>query len=64
MKKFIALPNQHGIVRHLVGADFRVNMTYARVAELVDALDLGSSVLRRGGSTPPSRTIQFVNALP
>jgi hypothetical protein len=29
----------------------------ARVAELVDALDLGSSVARRGGSTPSARTI-------
>ena len=28
----------------------------ARVAELADALDLGSSVLGRGGSSPPSRT--------
>ena len=28
----------------------------ARVAELVDALDLGSSVARRGGSTPSART--------
>ncbi len=37
-------------------------VTYARVAELVDALDLGSSVLRREGSTPSSRTIH-VNAL-
>jgi uncharacterized protein (DUF2237 family) len=29
----------------------------ARVAELVDALDLGSSGVTRGGSSPPSRTI-------
>src|SRR5204863_9508898 len=28
----------------------------ARVAELADALDLGSSEETRGGSTPPSRT--------
>ena len=28
----------------------------ARVAELVDALDLGSSGVTRGGSTPPLRT--------
>ena len=28
----------------------------ARVAELADALDLGSSAARCGGSTPPSRT--------
>src|SRR3982751_5425410 len=29
----------------------------ARVAELVDALDLGSSIERCGGSTPSARTI-------
>ncbi len=29
---------------------------FARVAELADALDLGSSVFGRGGSSPPSRT--------
>ena len=29
---------------------------YARVAELVDALDLGSSAARRGGSSPSTRT--------
>ena len=29
----------------------------ARVAELADALDLGSRGATRGGSTPPSRTI-------
>src|SRR5690606_8440618 len=28
----------------------------AKVAELVDALDLGSSAARRGGSSPPFRT--------
>ena len=27
------------------------------MAELADALDLGSSVLRRGGSSPPERTV-------
>jgi hypothetical protein len=30
----------------------------ARVAELVDALDLGSSGVTRGGSTPPLRTLE------
>ena len=30
---------------------------YAGVAELADALDLGSSGLRRGGSSPVGRTI-------
>ncbi len=33
---------------------------YARVAELADALDLGSSEAIRGGSSPPSRTINHV----
>ncbi len=30
---------------------------YAGVAELADALDLGSSASRRGGSSPSTRTI-------
>ena len=33
-----------------------VSMALAGVAELVDALDLGSSVARRGGSSPSART--------
>ena len=32
----------------------------ADVAELVDALDLGSSVLRRGGSSPSWRTTSLI----
>ena len=32
---------------------------YARMAELADALDLGSSGVTRGGSTPPPRTHFF-----
>ena len=32
----------------------------AGVAELADALDLGSSAARRGGSTPFTRTIHFI----
>ena len=39
---------------------FRVsgnNHLHAGVAELADALDLGSSAARRGGSTPFTRTI-------
>ena len=32
---------------------------YAGVAELADAPDLGSGALRRGGSTPFTRTIYF-----
>jgi hypothetical protein len=34
---------------------------FAGVAELADALDLGSSVLRRGGSSPFTRTNSFIN---
>ena len=34
-----------------------VKVIYAGVAELADALDLGSSAARRGGSTPFTRTI-------
>ena len=37
-----------------IGRAFR---TAARVAELVDALDLGSSIERCGGSSPSARTI-------
>lgn len=32
---------------------------YARVAELADALDLGSSGVTRGGSTPPFRIVSL-----
>lgn len=32
----------------------------ASVAELVDALDLGSSIARCGGSSPLTRTIPFL----
>ncbi len=38
--------------RHFFYLNIRAGM-----AELADALDLGSSVLRRGGSTPFTRTI-------
>lgn len=31
------------------------------MAELADALDLGSSGVTRGGSTPPSRTLNNYN---
>ena len=33
---------------------------FAGVAELVDVLDLGSSAIRRGGSSPSIRTIIYV----
>ena len=35
----------------------RTSLGRARVAELVDALDLGSSIARCGGSSPSARTI-------
>ena len=34
--------------------------SFAGVAELADALDLGSSASRRGGSTPFTRTISNI----
>ena len=36
------------------------NNLYASVAELADALDLGSSAFRRAGSIPVTRT-NFIN---
>ena len=36
------------------------NILYASVAELADALDLGSSAFRRAGSIPVTRT-NFIN---
>ena len=36
--------------------------TLAGVAELADALDLGSSAARRGGSTPFTRTLNLIIA--
>ena len=38
---------------------FAIIRGYANVAELVDALDLGSSAARRGGSSPFIRTRLF-----
>ena len=40
----------------LIIAVFLQALNFARVAELVDALDLGSSAVRRGGSSPFTRT--------
>ena len=37
-------------------------MFFAPVAKLVDALDLGSSVLRRVGSSPIGRTKEILTA--
>ena len=36
---------------------------HANVAELVDALDLGSSAERRAGSIPVIRTIFFISTI-
>ena len=36
---------------------------HARVAELADALGLGSSEVTRGGSSPPSRTFLYLSTL-
>ena len=45
-----------GNSRLATGAASRLSETIADVAELVDALDLGSSAERRGGSSPLIRT--------
>ena len=42
--------------RHIGHAAPSLQCPHAKVAELVDALDLGSSAARRGGSSPPFRT--------
>ena|GEM_PF-5574399 len=44
------------VLLHLFQDNFLFLRLPARVAELVDALDLGSSTARCGGSSPPSRT--------
>lgn len=36
---------------------------FADMAELVDALDLGSGAVRRGGSTPSIRTLILMGLL-
>ncbi len=48
---FIALPRNNVIGECLEA--------HAGVAELVDALDLGSSEVTRGGSSPSARTTSF-----
>ncbi len=42
-------------IRQITNRPGGKSTTPARVAELADALDLGSSAARRGGSSPPSR---------
>ncbi len=41
----------------LTSAGFKTSMFFADMAELADALDLGSSVNRRAGSTPVIRSV-------
>ena len=55
-----ALPGGHRRVKPCrnCGAGFRPAIALAGVAELVDALDLGSSDASRGGSSPSARTSQ------
>ncbi len=43
------------LIKHLL--PLPSNLFYADVAKLVDALDLGSSALRHGGSSPFIRTL-------
>ncbi len=43
-----------GLTRSQVSVYYK--LVYASVVELVDTLDLGSSVARRGGSSPLTRT--------
>ena len=43
---------------------FLEQCTHADVAKLVDALDLGSSAARHGGSSPSIRTTQALNPYP
>jgi hypothetical protein len=44
------------MLRNRRGPEHRSGNTTAGVAELADALDLGSSDVNRGGSNPPART--------
>src|ERR1700693_5374071 len=44
------------------GADFPIFSNSRESGGMADALDLGSSAARRGGSSPPSRTIAKPNA--
>ena len=55
-KKLLTNEDRRGIIFERQANVWRV---YARVVELVDSLDSGSSAHSgRGGSTPPSRTIR------
>ncbi len=42
---------------------YLIVLIFARVAELVDALDLGSSILGCVGSSPTSRTIYIIKGV-
>ena len=65
MRDFINSHNNFNIIlMYYVVAKYKIIMyikrSKARVAKLVDALDLGSNAIRRGGSTPPSRNFIFI----
>ena len=46
------------------GAWDQLSLRRARMAKLADALDLGSSVFGRGGSSPPPRTVRNASVRP
>jgi hypothetical protein len=54
----LAYIQQNGCAKNAIGpvAPVVPATTAAGVAELADALDLGSSDVHRGGSNPPART--------
>jgi|WetSurSiteA1Bulk_404760.scaffolds.fasta_scaffold28022_2 hypothetical protein len=52
----LAFASPAAVIKRYSGNDALSRKT-AKVAELADALDLGSSPARGGGSTPPFRTI-------
>ena len=55
---FLSHPSRHFATKRAVYSDgFVITLQYAGVAELVDALGLGPSAARRGGSSPFTRTI-------
>ena len=57
----VKLNSCHGLTVSTVWNDNKawLIINHAGVAELADALDLGSSVLRRGGSSPFTRTCRL-----
>lgn len=59
LKAVLCAPDAYGEKQTSIDTNetFKYNNLYASVAELADALDLGSSALRRAGSIPVTRTI-------